>query len=239
MAASFNNIEKIKSHFIKMGHPYFLISEDKKTIFAINSTENDIELAAELLEEALEDKDHTKPYHIYCFDKVLKGGLQIPTKASNVIYFSYQRQRPEYSGEQKSQYYGGVYDLIRRQDEKIDKLTELLAAQNQVEEVEEEEVKDSMQNNFLGAILGNPAVQNIIANLLTNITANVVTNQAQNNMQTQFQRPTHLAGADLETTELDIAEILETLFDKGVTIEHLRKLASYPKAKITMLLTML
>ena len=54
MAASFNNIEKIKSHFIKMGHPYFLISEDKKTIFAINSTENDIELAADLLEEALE-----------------------------------------------------------------------------------------------------------------------------------------------------------------------------------------
>ena len=35
MAASFNNIEKIKSHFIKMGHTYFLISEDKKTIFAI------------------------------------------------------------------------------------------------------------------------------------------------------------------------------------------------------------
>jgi hypothetical protein len=96
-----------------------------------------------------------------------------------------------------------------------------------------------MQNNFLGAILGNPAVQNIIANLLTNITANVVTNQAQNNMQTQYTRPTHLAGADIETTELEIAQILETLFDKGVTIEHLRKLASYPKAKITMLLTML
>ena len=238
MAASFNNIEKIKSHFIKMGHPYFLISEDKKTIFAINSTENDIELAADLLEEALEDKDHSKPYHIYCFDKVLKGGLQIPTKASNVIYFSYQRQRPEYSGEQKSQYYGGVYDLIRRQDEKIDKLNEVIAAQNQIEEVEVEEVKGSMQGNFLGALLGNPAVQSIIANLLTNITANVVTNQAQNNMQT-FQRPTHLAGADIETTELEIAQILEALFDKGVTIEHLRKLASYPKAKITMLLTML
>ena len=95
-----------------------------------------------------------------------------------------------------------------------------------------------MQGNFLGALLGNPAVQSIIANLLTNITANVVTNQAQNNMQT-FQRPTHLAGADIETTELEIAQILEALFDKGVTIEHLRKLASYPKAKITMLLTML
>ena len=238
MAASFNNTEKLKAHFIKMGHPYFLISEDKKTIFAINSTENDIENAADLLAEALEDKDHTKPYHIYCFDKVLKGGLQIPTKASNVIYFSYQKEKPAYTPEQKQMYYGGIYDLIRKQDEQIAELKQLILTQNNDEEESEEEVKESMQSNFLGALLGNPAVHNIIANLLTNITANMMTNKA-NTVPQNYVRPTHLAGAEIETTELEIAEILETLFDKGVTIEHLRKLASYPKAKITMLLTML
>jgi hypothetical protein len=44
---------------------------------------------------------------------------------------------------------------------------------------------------------------------------------------------TALAGTD------DLNEILETLFSKGVTVQHLKKLAGYPKEKISMLLTML
>jgi hypothetical protein len=54
----------------------------------------------------------------------------------------------------------------------------------------------------------------------------------------QYNRPQALAGTEV-AEELELAETLEILFSKGVTVEHLKKLASFPKAKITMLLNML
>jgi len=65
-----------------------------------------------------------------------------------------------------------------------------------------------------------------------------MTNGQTNNIPTNY-KPTALAGADPSDQELRLATILETLFDKGVTVDHLEKLASYPKAKISMLLQML
>jgi hypothetical protein len=49
------------------------------------------------------------------------------------------------------------------------------------------------------------------------------------------QPVTHLAGVD----ESNIETILKTLFSKGVTIDHLKRLSEYPKEKISMLLQML
>ena len=66
-------------------------------------------------------------------------------------------------------------------------------------------------------------------------------NMDNNNMpqQTnQYNRPTALAGTEV-AEELQLAEILEVLFSKGVRLEHLKKLASFPQAKISMLLNML
>ena len=96
-----------------------------------------------------------------------------------------------------------------------------------------------MQSNLLGTILGNPAVQNVLTALLTNLTANLLTTNNNNNMQPNQQyRPQALAGTEV-AEELELAETLEVLFSKGVTLEHLKKLASFPQAKITMLLNML
>jgi hypothetical protein len=61
----------------------------------------------------------------------------------------------------------------------------------------------------------------------------------QQPMQNNNMRPQALAGDDVSVQELELAQTLEILFDKGITIEHLKKLASYPTAKIKMLLTML
>jgi hypothetical protein len=50
-------------------------------------------------------------------------------------------------------------------------------------------------------------------------------------------QPMALAGT--EPTHVTIEQILDTLFKKGVTIEHLYKLSQFDQAKIQMLLTML
>jgi hypothetical protein len=49
------------------------------------------------------------------------------------------------------------------------------------------------------------------------------------------QPVTHLAGVE----ENNIEKILSTLFSKGVTVEHLRRLSEYPKEKISMLISMI
>jgi hypothetical protein len=41
------------------------------------------------------------------------------------------------------------------------------------------------------------------------------------------------------TDQSDLTEILTTLFSKGVTVDHLKKLSEYPKERIIMLLSML
>jgi len=238
--ASFTHLNDLIDHFIEMDHPYYIISEDKKSIFSMNNKVNDIDEAGEKLKRALEQKDHSKVYYIYCFKTLSKSGLAIPLKAGNHLLFSFQKAKPEYSFEQKQQYYGGLGSMIQEQNNRIDRLQQLLEAKMLQEDEPEDdnEVKESMQSNIIGTLMGNPAIANILTNLLTNIFANNMTNGPTNNIPVNY-KPTALAGADPSDQELRLAQILETLFDKGITIDHLEKLASYPKAKISMLITML
>ena len=238
--ASFTHLNDLIDHFIEMEHPYYIISEDKKSIFSMNNKVNDIDEAGEKLKRALEHKDHSKVYYIYCFKTLTKSGLAIPLKAGNHLLFSYQKAKPEYSPEQKQMYYGGLGSMIQQQNERIDRLQSLLEAKLLQEEnlKDDDQVEESMQSNIIGTIMGNPAIANIVTNLLTNIFANTMTNNTTNNITANY-KPTALAGDQPSDQELRLATILETLFDKGVTVDHLEKLASYPKAKISMLLTML
>lgn len=240
MAASLNNLDSVISHFKDMNCPFFIISEDKKNIFYANSLIADIDEAADKLREKLEDKDHTKPFHIYCFDKVTKGGLSINTKTS-AIYFSYQKQRPEMPA-----YYGGesraIFEMIRKQDEQMSELRQIILANQSLPE-EEEEDPINMQSNVVGAILGHPAIQSILTALLTNVAANLITpNNSLNNNQTNQNymniKPTALAGTEEQQGEL-LAATLEKIFAKGVTLEHLIKISEMPDFKIKGLLMML
>jgi hypothetical protein len=88
------------------------------------------------------------------------------------------------------------------------------------EEVVEEEEEQDPNEKLIGQISG--IVNSPVVGLLI-----------------EYFRPkqpvTHLAGVD----ESNIETILKTLFSKGVTIDHLKKLSEYPKEKISMLLQML
>ena len=87
------------------------------------------------------------------------------------------------------------------------------------EDEEEEEYQDSSMS-FINGV--NQALEHpIVAGLLNKLI---------------FGKQPSYAGVN---TNLDLDDCIKTLFDKGVTVEHLRKLADMPKDKISMLLSML
>lgn len=242
MAASLNNLDSVINHFKDMDCPYFIISEDKKNIFYANSTLSNIDEASDKLREKLEDKDHSKPYHIYCFNQVKRGGLSINSK-EGAVYFSYQKARPEYSRD-----YGdnrAIFEMIRTQNDQINELRALVLAKD--ENVDDEDIEQQMEPNYMGAIgqiLGHPAIAPIVQTIVATLASNLVMNKTNEMQQPQksFIAPQALAGTE-KNVDLDESEILtaslETLFEKGVTVKHLQKLAAMPTAKIKMLLTML
>lgn len=92
-----------------------------------------------------------------------------------------------------------------------------LKAKNEVEEEEEEQDPNEKLIGQISGIVNSPVVGLLIEYLKPR------------------QPITHLAGVD----ESNIETILNTLFSKGVTINHLRRLSEYPKEKINMLIQMI
>lgn len=239
----YNNIDQTIKHFKKVGAPYFIITADKKSIIYAQADNLSMDEAVDELKDILDATESEQVFYIYCYKTKAKTGLKLNPETADAV-ISLKKKRKEYSTEEKAQYYSPVMHELRSLREELQELKrtqelEKLAVAEEDEEITEEELKQDMQNNLLGTILGNPAVQNVLTALLTNLTANLLTPNTTNNMQpNQNYRPTALAGTEVGE-ELELAETLEVLFSKGVTLEHLKKLASFPKAKISMLLNML
>lgn len=113
-------------------------------------------------------------------------------------------------------------DLMMR--EVLNELRALRAERfnREIDDVEEEEEEEKPQS-ILAGLMAQPQVQTMIMQIVGNIAAAFV----------KPSTPTTLAGVN------DIEQILQVLFEKGVTIDDLQKLASMDKSQITMLLTML
>ena len=98
--------------------------------------------------------------------------------------------------------------------------SQLNALQNVNEDEDEDESETMGMLNGINTLLEHPLINGIVAKLLS---------------------PTHpvqtLSG--IEPTQDEIADCINTLFAKGVTIEHLKKLAQMDESKIKMLLSML
>lgn len=86
------------------------------------------------------------------------------------------------------------------------------------DEEEEDEEEDDDQLGSIGKILDHPLVSGLINKIIANP-----------------QRVSNLAGIDNGEAE----HYLNVLYSKGLTLDHLRKLAEMPESKITMLLNML
>ena len=86
----------------------------------------------------------------------------------------------------------------------------------------EEEAPDT--SSILAGFLNKPEVQNVVITALTSIAGALIA-----------PKITAVAGINEDSEN----EVLQTLYSKGVKLDHLRKLAAMPTAKIQMLISML
>jgi len=123
---------------------------------------------------------------------------------------------------------GGGTHFLNEKINQMQKEIDFLKTKNELisNDLDDEEVEDEAETNYLGAILGNPAVMSVLTSLATNIGANLFT---------QKQKPMAMAGIE-ETT---LNDIINVLFEKGVTEDDLKKLSEMPKEKLSFLVTML
>jgi hypothetical protein len=92
----------------------------------------------------------------------------------------------------------------------------------EIDDLEEEQPVNTQ--SILAGFLNKPEIQNVVIAALTGIASSFIT-----------PKVTAVAGINEDSVE----DILNTLYSKGVKIEHLRKLADMPQAKIQMLISML
>jgi hypothetical protein len=103
--------------------------------------------------------------------------------------------------------------------EEIKRMIEAKEIENEIDELEPEP-----QKNFLAGLLENEQVQQMAINAISGLIGSFMVKKPM---------VTSLAGID------DLDTILQTLFSKGVKLEHLKKLAEMPEDKISMLIQML
>lgn len=218
------NVQTIIEQFKKYNTPFFSIYNGKDRV-CINEL-NDQEEANEILETYLNGVEKGN-FKIKLFKNIPKTGITEKTEAYIIIPFE---KRIEYSNEDKMLYYngGGGTHFLNEKINQMQKEIDFLKTKNELisNELDDEEVEDEAETNYLGAILGNPAVMSVLTSLATNIGANLFT---------QKQKPMAMAG--IEETSLN--DIINVLFEKGVTEDDLKKLSEMPKEKLSFLVTML
>jgi hypothetical protein len=243
--AMYSNPEKVKKAFIENDKAFYAVYSSKDTApMKTNSTEDDVQTAADGLHRWLRDIEYTGELRIYQFDKFPAKLSKDKLVDSLFITYAFKQQ---YTPEEKADYYArrasaqpagtdpALIAILDRMEQRAAQEAERLAiiealVQEMAEAEDDEEIEENAENNVLGAVLGNPAVQNILMAFATNLGANLATNQIS-------KRPVAMAGIVDENPEIN--ELVEKLFSKGVTVEHLRKLSEMPAVKIKSLLLML
>lgn len=217
---------KVLEWFSEAGCPYFAVHITKTDRVCWNDTLNDMEEATEKLSKFL-DKGEPGKYTLYVYSK---SKASTPTGTMK-FYF-------EYSSAEKDEYFSN------RNMSQMMLLEELRSLRNEVSELktmklmseseDDEEVEEQAQpSSTIGAILGHPAVQQILTALLTNITANMVTPYINQNNQAP-PRPMAMAGIPDEAESILIA-----LEQKGISLSDLKLISELPQEKINWLLPML
>ena len=119
-----------------------------------------------------------------------------------------------------------IYQLIEKQNETINALVSKI---NAIESEEEEsESVGSAETELLDKISG-----------IVNSPLGLLASQYLPRLLDKWIPPSQKIAGIAGHSETDLETTINILFEKGVTLEHLQKLAAMPKEKIQMLLTML
>lgn len=206
--------------------PYYSVWCNRQLLFSWNS--DDLEEGRNKLENdliAIENNGVGDLLTIKLHPKKEKGGFitdKTPIYAS-LNFRPAELERAYYSpshiaGTGSNQLADAIARLTETQNLILSKLSE--------EEFEEEEKEESA----LGKLINNPAVQGLAIGYISKILG--LNNMDTTNLQTG------IAGIN-ELNEDEVLQIVSSLMDKGVTIDHLRKLDQMPQSKLSSLLLML
>jgi|LakMenEpi03Aug12_release.lakeMendotaPanAssembly.Ray.scaffolds.fasta_scaffold263334_2 hypothetical protein len=219
-----SKINSIIEQFKKYNTPFFSIYNGKDRV-CINEL-NDQDEATEILETYLNGVEKGN-FKIKLYKNILKSGITEKSEPYIIIPFEKQIER---TAEDRALYYGGGggTHFLSEKINDLQREIDFLKAKNEIaqNEINDEDVEEEVENNYLGAILGNPAIMGVLTTIATNIGANLFT-----------RKPQPMAMAGIETTNID--DIINTLFEKGVTIDDLKKLSEMSKEKLSFLITML
>lgn len=249
--AQYTKPSEVKKAFNRNGNatamPFFLIKGKGGDTLYFNGAVDDMDEASNMVEAFCADTQDTNEIRIYQFSTVPKAGIT-KAKPEDGVLITYQREK--YSTDDKVEYWrnkalgsgaGATAQtdpaLIAilsemREDIKANRaeMAEIRRLQAELDEADDDDdVRDQSQLGLVG-LLGNPAIQNVLVNLFTNLGANMAANSMNNN------KPRAMAGV---ADDAELAALIEQLMAKGVTVEHLKKLAEMPTVKIKSLLLML
>lgn len=192
--------------------PYFSIWLNNAIVYSFSGDSK--EEGAEMLETILNNIASIDQVFTVRLHNALPAKNDTYTKnetAASIMYCSLVDPSPIISGT-------GVDPNLALIMQRLNAIESDLKAKNEIEvEEEEEENENEKLMGQIAGIVNSPLVGLIIEYLKPK------------------QPVTHLAGIE----ENDIEKILSTLFSKGVTVDHLRRLSEYPKEKISMLIQMI
>jgi len=231
--AKYNGIDNTVKIFLERSadSPYWALWQGKE--MHDQYTGDDLDESIEQLKAQLTDIKNSGNNAVLVLhphtNKLPKGMLKYPFKDDKnfpviyPIYFSVfeKNQGLGYIGSMPGQ---TVYANFPNLDDRLNRIESsinaLISKETEPEPDDDEEPEDDMSGiGQINEILNSPAVQTIIG-LLTN-----------NNKQPQV----HSLGALDENWE----KYIQILFQKGLTVEHLKKLSEMPEKKIHTLLNML
>jgi hypothetical protein len=246
--AMFSDLNNLRNWFVLNDLPFYVVKKGTAQLFA-NFTDDSVESSADGLVSRLEMIEDAGEITILQFPKIPKGSQsKLNVDGAKVITFA--KPKKQYTSDQsdyKNRSIGNVTDpamlqLINdlREDNRAIRaeFASLIKYQQELEQADDDDdVADQAQpQDFLSAMMGNPAVQNVLTNLIANLGANLGANILT-------KKPTAMAGTGTNETQQnqsdEIIGLVNVLLQKGVTIAHLRKLAQMPAVKIQALLAML
>lgn len=204
--------------------PLFAIYQNRTCI--CQNVENDFDKATEKLENFFADN---KSYEATPLTLKMYPLHKKATNAKEDPFCEFMfcvSETPSFSGSMDA----GMAFVINDLKEKVSTLTSELNALKEVEDQEEEEEEEESETesfiNGINDLLNNPAINNLIG---------MFTEKFMNNSAPV----TKLAGISDDQHKGAVYQYVEILLNKGVTVDHLRKLAEMPGIKIKTLLNML
>lgn len=231
--AMFDNVNSVITDFISKGCPYYMVSGDNMHCLWDNTSITDIHEASEKLRDELTGirKGNSAIFTIKQYRILPKGGKI--TKATEPDYLSTYKQSNTDEDRtfvrKSSEPMGEMLQMIMEQNKQLQ--NEIMALRMAQADDDEEIEEKAESSSTIGAVLGHPAIQQLLINIASNLVANTATQSVNT---PNYGRPTAMAGVDLE-----MESIVEQLSAKGVTANDLQKLADMPVEKISFLLSML